>query len=159
MSTGSQTLRWTSHNIVSAICVFTHKRSFNVPLCIFCGWKWTNTLLYKYILFQTCSYSCDTFLLPVFAAQIQLKEIFETDTDIALVLELVTGGELFDRCVYTHIGCFGSLTTIAAVFVSYWEQHCSVSRGLSLIRFRSCRVWLQALLRDSAMVRWNRFYV
>ncbi|KAF1385203.1 hypothetical protein PFLUV_G00105290 [Perca fluviatilis] len=27
---------------------------------------------------------------------IQLKEIFETDTDIALVLELVTGGELFD---------------------------------------------------------------
>lgn len=29
--------------------------------------------------------------------QIQLKEIFETDTDIALVLELVTGGELFDR--------------------------------------------------------------
>lgn len=30
--------------------------------------------------------------------QIQLKEIFETDTDIALVLELVTGGELFDRC-------------------------------------------------------------
>lgn len=31
------------------------------------------------------------------APQIQLKEIFETDTDIALVLELVTGGELFDR--------------------------------------------------------------
>lgn len=35
--------------------------------------------------------------------QIQLKEIFETDTDIALVLELVTGGELFDRyLVLTH---------------------------------------------------------
>lgn len=31
------------------------------------------------------------------SGQIQLKEIFETDTDIALVLELVTGGELFDR--------------------------------------------------------------
>ncbi|KAI9520468.1 hypothetical protein NQZ68_017169 [Dissostichus eleginoides] len=30
---------------------------------------------------------------------IQLKDIFETDTDIALVLELVTGGELFDRIV------------------------------------------------------------
>uniref|UniRef100_A0A3B4BDK3 Calcium/calmodulin-dependent protein kinase type IV n=1 Tax=Periophthalmus magnuspinnatus TaxID=409849 RepID=A0A3B4BDK3_9GOBI len=30
---------------------------------------------------------------------IELKEIFETDTDIALVLELVTGGELFDRIV------------------------------------------------------------
>lgn len=29
--------------------------------------------------------------------QIQLKEIFETDANIALVLELVTGGELFDR--------------------------------------------------------------
>lgn len=32
-------------------------------------------------------------------SQIQLKEIFETDTDIALVLELVTGGELFDRYI------------------------------------------------------------
>lgn len=41
----------------------------------------------------------------MFFGQIQLKEIFETDTDIALVLELVTGGELFDRYVtlhYTH---------------------------------------------------------
>uniref|UniRef100_A0A673YQ26 Si:ch73-60h1.1 n=1 Tax=Salmo trutta TaxID=8032 RepID=A0A673YQ26_SALTR len=30
---------------------------------------------------------------------IRLKEIFETETDIALILELVTGGELFDRIV------------------------------------------------------------
>ncbi|XP_077573719.1 calcium/calmodulin-dependent protein kinase type IV-like [Stigmatopora nigra] len=30
---------------------------------------------------------------------IRLEEIFETDTDIALILELVTGGELFDRIV------------------------------------------------------------
>ncbi|XP_048831726.1 calcium/calmodulin-dependent protein kinase type IV [Brienomyrus brachyistius] len=30
---------------------------------------------------------------------IRLKEIFETDTEIALILELVTGGELFDRIV------------------------------------------------------------
>ncbi|KAM4628703.1 calcium/calmodulin-dependent protein kinase type IV isoform 1-T1 [Polymixia lowei] len=30
---------------------------------------------------------------------IRLKEIFETEADIALVLELVTGGELFDRIV------------------------------------------------------------
>ncbi|XP_077332152.1 calcium/calmodulin-dependent protein kinase type IV-like isoform X2 [Lithobates pipiens] len=30
---------------------------------------------------------------------IKLKEIFETSTDIVLILELVTGGELFDRIV------------------------------------------------------------
>lgn len=29
--------------------------------------------------------------------QIRLKEIFETETEIFLILELVTGGELFDR--------------------------------------------------------------
>ena len=29
--------------------------------------------------------------------QIRLKEIYETPSDIYLVLELVTGGELFDR--------------------------------------------------------------
>lgn len=34
-----------------------------------------------------------------FGPQIRLKEIFETETDIALILELVTGGELFDRCL------------------------------------------------------------
>lgn len=34
--------------------------------------------------------------------QIKLKEIFETASEIALVLELVTGGELFDRYAQPH---------------------------------------------------------
>nr|CAD7601894.1 unnamed protein product [Timema genevievae] len=36
-------------------------------------------------------------LIPRF--QIQLREVFETDDEIQLVLELVTGGELFERIV------------------------------------------------------------
>ncbi|NWU71621.1 KCC4 kinase, partial [Pterocles burchelli] len=38
-------------------------------------------------------------LHPSCPPQIKLKEIFETPAEIALVLELVTGGELFDRIV------------------------------------------------------------
>jgi serine/threonine protein kinase len=35
----------------------------------------------------------------VLFAQIQLREVFETRTEIQLILELVTGGELFERIV------------------------------------------------------------
>jgi serine/threonine protein kinase len=31
--------------------------------------------------------------------QIQLREVFETRTEVQLILELVTGGELFERIV------------------------------------------------------------
>jgi serine/threonine protein kinase len=31
--------------------------------------------------------------------QIQLREVFETRTEVKLILELVTGGELFERIV------------------------------------------------------------
>lgn len=34
--------------------------------------------------------------------QIKLKEIFETLSEIVLILELVTGGELFDRYTRPH---------------------------------------------------------
>jgi serine/threonine protein kinase len=36
---------------------------------------------------------------PVSCPQIQLREVFETRTEIQLILELVTGGELFERIV------------------------------------------------------------
>ena len=42
-------------------------------------------------------YTRTTFLL--YPRQIKLKEIFETEDKLFLVLELVTGGELFDRIV------------------------------------------------------------
>ena len=35
----------------------------------------------------------------MFSQQIRLKEVYETPTKIHLILELVTGGELFDRFV------------------------------------------------------------
>ena len=37
------------------------------------------------------------FILIIFLLKIKLYEIFETPTHIHMVLELVTGGELFER--------------------------------------------------------------
>uniref|UniRef100_A0A8V1AH35 Protein kinase domain-containing protein n=1 Tax=Gallus gallus TaxID=9031 RepID=A0A8V1AH35_CHICK len=46
-----------------------------------------------------CRRPCGVSQLVTRPAKIKLKEIFETPSEIALVLELVTGGELFDRIV------------------------------------------------------------
>ncbi|XP_060934693.1 calcium/calmodulin-dependent protein kinase type IV [Limanda limanda] len=64
---------------------------------------------------------------------IQLKEIFETDTDIALVLELVTGGELFDRIVergyYSERDAAHVIKQILEA-VAYLHEHGVVHRDL-----------------------------
>lgn len=52
--------------------------------------------------------------------QIKLKEIFETPSEIALVLELVTGGELFDRYARPrdpHPGSYRGGTNLTSVVV------------------------------------------
>ncbi|EFA86387.1 putative protein kinase [Heterostelium album PN500] len=64
---------------------------------------------------------------------IALKEIYETDTDLALVLELVTGGELFDKIVernsYTEEDASKLVNTLIKV-ISYLHSkdivHCDL---------------------------------
>lgn len=85
---------------------------------------------------RTSTSSCKTCFLTVLV-QIQLKEIFETDTDIALVLELVTGGELFDR--YTHAVCcfFYSCRLWDADTNLWWQVICRCAQ-----RWDAKKTWI-----------------
>jgi len=48
----------------------------------------------------TCIYKISSYTCLLFdCLQIRLHEVFETPTDIYMVLELVKGGELFERSV------------------------------------------------------------
>uniref|UniRef100_A0A8C9MUI8 Calcium/calmodulin-dependent protein kinase type IV n=1 Tax=Serinus canaria TaxID=9135 RepID=A0A8C9MUI8_SERCA len=60
---------------------------------------------------------------------IKLKEIFETPSEIALVLELVTGGELFDRGFYSERDAAHVVKQILEA-VSYLHQNGVVHRDL-----------------------------
>nr|XP_032625968.1 calcium/calmodulin-dependent protein kinase type IV [Chelonoidis abingdonii] len=76
---------------------------------------------------------------------IKLKEIFETPTEISLVLELVTGGELFDRIVeegyYSERDAADAVKQILEAVAKYGEKtignnHMKLPQlpGLSLLR-------------------------
>lgn len=77
--------------------------------------------------------------------QIKLKEIFETPSEISLVLELVTGGELFERLVnclngHTHThphSLYHSSVTSQHVFLSgLWRRASTLSGMLLMLSYK-----------------------
>jgi serine/threonine protein kinase len=82
----------------------------------------------------------------VYCVQIGLREVFETRSEIQLVLELVTGGELFERIVerghYSEQDAASAVRQILAalevcmiyfIYIVHYLQHDSLP---SFLRFR-----------------------
>lgn len=76
-------LRLSHPNIVRYLCSITLFTLWNISRSLYSVRIWMSSF------WRDCS--------NLVFFQIRLKEIFETVTEIFLILELVTGGELFDR--------------------------------------------------------------